>query len=168
MERMHGYDEVIQLFLFTVGATLIQCQAFENRLRQYKLLVYETRPGMTEKDFMDLLAKSRKRDTLGSLLKELAIKTAIEAKTKALLDEFLAERNWFIHHLEYQHGLAVFDLPTLTPIVQRMRDRQRQSTHLQHQIAELTVTWTEKQGFSQVENDAAAREALDGSIKPLT
>jgi hypothetical protein len=166
-DRMKTHLEVVQLFYFTVGITLHQCQAFEDRLRQYKIVVFDSPPGTTAQVAEQLLAKSRKRDTLGSLLKALGRQAKIEAKTQALLDEFLAERNWFIHHFEIEHGMVAFDATALTPVVQRMRDLQQRSIHLQKQFAELTLAWVEKHGVSRDRVDAAARAALDIAIKPL-
>ena len=166
-DRMLDHSEALRGFFLTVGMTLIQCQAFEDRVRQFKLLVFEYQPSMTGVELEKRLADSRKRDTLGPLLKDLAKRAAIEPKTQALFDEFLTERNWFIHHLEYQHGLTPFDPATLTPLVARMKDIQDRSLHIQKEIAEMTSDWMVKQGHASQEIiNKETRDRLDAAIKP--
>ena len=167
LDRMQSHHEQgLEPFLLTMGATLFQCQAFEDRLRQYMILVYEHNPQRTRAEFDRRLSESRKSDTLGGLLKKLGKLTKIGAATQALFDEFLAERNWFIHHMEYQHGTDAYDPAKLPALVQRMRDIQRRSIHLQRQIGELTIAWTVKQGMSRDEIDAATRRLLNDAVKP--
>jgi len=164
-DRMRAHHESVRLFLFSVGSTLIQCQAFEDRLRQYKLLVYGRKSGMTAEEFKGILARSRKQDTLGTLLKDLGTLTAMEPKTKALLDEMLAERNWFTHHLEYEHGLAPYDPDALVPLLQRLHDIQRRALHLQKEFEKLVIAFTTDQGFSTDQIDAGTRDLLNNAIK---
>lgn len=165
-ERMQEHHEAVEVFLFTVGATLIQCQAFEDRLRQYKVYVHDIQPNTTEAEAEALISASRRKDTLGSLLRDLGQRVTIAPNTQTLLDEFLSERNWFIHHLEYQHNGVAFDRAALAPVMQRMSDIQKRAIHLQRAFAELTMAWAETRGVSREEIDAAARILLSTLIRP--
>lgn len=167
--RMAAHALAVAGFLQNVGATLIQCQAFEDPLRQFLVLAFRMTSGMAAAQVTTILEDLRgSNGTLGSLMKMLEKNTPIEQRTKDLLLEFLNERNWFIHHLEYQHGLDVFDPATLPPLLQRLDEIQQRSLHLQAEFAKLAIAYGVGHGITRESVDAEARRRLDKSIKPAT
>ncbi len=164
--KMYEHTGLIDEFLQTVGLTLILCQAFEDRLRQYYVLAFEMKPGDAESEVTKLLEKSRDKDTLEALLRKLKTRMQMDQKTSDFLTEFLDERNWFIHHLEYQHGLDVYDPQALSPLLERLDHLKGRAIYLTKEVGRLSMAFVQSKGISAEQIDQETRRLLQQRIKP--
>jgi hypothetical protein len=130
-----------------VGAALLQCQNFENRLAEFIVLVFDRKPGMSEAEVRDLVEGLSKK-TLGPLLKELPKRAKVGQATTDLLDEFLKERNWLAHRVQKENGFDLFDDAKLKALLQRLQDVRDLALHLQHEFQKHVINYMKALGHS--------------------
>jgi hypothetical protein len=143
-----------------VGAAILQCQNFENRLAEFMVVVYDHQPDMTLEQAQERVADLSEK-TLGQLIKELGKRASIEQ----ILKELLGERNWLAHRLQRENGLDTFHADRFEQVIRRIEDVSTRAMHLQREFIRLgTDRVCRKTGMTIAEFEAGQAEVVKQMI----
>ena len=155
---MSNPERILTLWQQT-GRSLIMCQMAEEMIATYIAIVLKSPAAADRAEAEQLLADELKLP-LGRSVHGLKKLARLDPGTSALLDEFVAERNWLAHRLQRENGHDLFHPDRFGELVKRVSEVGDRAEHVQAEFGRIAEAWTLSRDVTADEIDAEAMARL--------